>query len=193
MVNKKYEWTNVDIVTSQVIQELLEQKHISLRQIEKLTDGKVAYSRMRDIITKRRAPVRLSEFFAICIAIHADPIKNVQSYSTHSWQSWCWAGARTADKQAYQPNTGRPVHRHDPRRKHRHEQERRIRIRRLGSLTPSCKYKQYSSHSHHNILQTQFLHKNFTTIFVLPIFTLSSHSIHISITNKKDYGTDGTV
>ena len=42
---------------------------------EKLTDGKVAYSRMRDIITKRRAPVRLSEFFAICIAIHADPIK----------------------------------------------------------------------------------------------------------------------
>ena len=28
MVNKKYEWTNVDIVTSQVIQELLEQKHI---------------------------------------------------------------------------------------------------------------------------------------------------------------------
>ncbi|MFD1060847.1 hypothetical protein ACFQ1H_02405 [Scardovia wiggsiae] len=75
MVNKKYEWTNVDIVTSQVIQELLEQKHISLRQIEKLTDGKVAYSRMRDIITKRRAPVRLSEFFAICIAIHADPIK----------------------------------------------------------------------------------------------------------------------
>lgn len=75
MVNKKYEWTNVDTVTSQVIQELLEQKHISLRQIEKLTNSKVAYSRMRDIITKRRAPVRLSEFFAICIAIHADPIK----------------------------------------------------------------------------------------------------------------------
>lgn len=62
MVNKKYEWTNVDTVTSQVIQELLEQKHISLRQIEKITDSKVAYSRMRDIITKRRAPVRLSEF-----------------------------------------------------------------------------------------------------------------------------------
>ena len=77
MVNKKYEWTNIDTVTSQVIQKLLEQKHISLRQIEKLTDSKIAYSRMRDIITKRRAPVRLSEFFTICIAIHADPIKTL--------------------------------------------------------------------------------------------------------------------
>ena len=62
----KIEWTPRDYAARDIIDRMLSKTDLSYRDIEEKLGGQVSYNRVRDIRLGRRAPVRLSEFIAIC-------------------------------------------------------------------------------------------------------------------------------
>lgn len=74
----KHEWDDVDRAATAVIAKLIKDSGVSYRGIEELTHSAISYSRVSDICTARRAPVKLSEFIAIVSALGLDPIKTTK-------------------------------------------------------------------------------------------------------------------
>lgn len=62
----KIEWTAVDYAARDVIAQMLDTVNLSYREIEDRLHGQMSYNRVRDLRLGRRAPVRLSEFLALC-------------------------------------------------------------------------------------------------------------------------------
>lgn len=70
----KFEYSPLDIAAQQIIDAAVAESGYSYREIDRMTDGAVKYSRIRDICVARRAPVRLSEFVDILVALQQSPI-----------------------------------------------------------------------------------------------------------------------
>lgn len=81
-MSSKYVWTEADIVSSQVLTKLIDDAGFSLRTIEEKTGGEITYSRIYDIRSQRRTPVRLSEFIELCLVCGADPSEVLRKVKT---------------------------------------------------------------------------------------------------------------
>lgn len=70
--------TSIDEATSSAIDKLLTDKGFSNREFDRVTDGAITYSRIRDIRSGLRGPIRLSEFLIICQACEVDPVATLR-------------------------------------------------------------------------------------------------------------------
>lgn len=66
--------TSIDGATSSALDKLLNDRGFSNREFDRATDGAITYSRIRDIRSGLRGPIRLSEFLIICQACEVDPV-----------------------------------------------------------------------------------------------------------------------
>lgn len=62
----KYEWTRIDHAAQQVLADAIDRSGKSYRRIADECEVNVSFARIKDIHNGLRAPVRLSEFIAIC-------------------------------------------------------------------------------------------------------------------------------
>lgn len=74
----KIEWTTLDRTARNALSRLIDDLGASYREMEALLHGEITYSRIRDIKLGNKAPVRLSEFLAICQICHADPVATLR-------------------------------------------------------------------------------------------------------------------
>lgn len=70
--------TSIDEATSSAIDELLTDRGFSNREFDRATDGAITYSRIRDIRSGLRGPIRLSEFLIICQTCEVDPVATLR-------------------------------------------------------------------------------------------------------------------
>lgn len=61
----KYEWTAIDDAATTVIANLIKQANLSYQGVSDKTHGAISKSRVSDIVTSRRSPLRLSEFILL--------------------------------------------------------------------------------------------------------------------------------
>ncbi len=70
--------TGIDEATSSIIDKLLKDRGFSNREFDRATDGAITYSRIRDIRSGLRGPIRLSEFLIICQTCDTDPVTTLR-------------------------------------------------------------------------------------------------------------------
>lgn len=70
--------TSSDEATSSIIDELLTDRGFGNREFDRATHGAITYSRIRDIRSGLRGPIRLSEFLIICQACDIDPVATLR-------------------------------------------------------------------------------------------------------------------
>jgi len=70
--------SGIDEATSSIIDKLLDDRGFSNREFDRTTDGAITYSRIRDIRSGLRGPIRLSEFLIICQACEVDPVATLR-------------------------------------------------------------------------------------------------------------------
>lgn len=70
--------TSIDEATSSAIDELLTDRGFSNREFDRATDGAITYSRIRDIRSGLRGPIRLSEFLIICQTCEVDSVATLR-------------------------------------------------------------------------------------------------------------------
>ncbi len=70
--------TSIDEATSLAIDELLTDRGFSNREFDRATDGAITYSRIRDIRSGLRGPIRLSEFLIICQTCEVDSVATLR-------------------------------------------------------------------------------------------------------------------
>ena len=70
--------TSIDEATSSAIDELLTDRGFSNREFDRATDGAITYSRIRDIRSGLRGPIRLSEFLIICQTCEVDSVTTLR-------------------------------------------------------------------------------------------------------------------
>ena len=73
MPTKKYEWTDWDHCAANFIAATMQRQGLSDRGLAGRLDNAVSYNRILDLRKGLKAPVRLSEFLAICGVCGADP------------------------------------------------------------------------------------------------------------------------
>lgn len=74
----------MDIAISDEVDKLMNIAGISNRELERRTQGAIAYSRVRNIRAKEKAPMRVGELYVLCEAIGVDPqqvLKNAHEKS----------------------------------------------------------------------------------------------------------------
>lgn len=84
MATKPSTWTPMDIAISDEVDKLMNIAGISNRELERRTQGAIAYSRVRNIRAKEKAPMRVGELYVLCEAIGVDPqqvLKNAHEKS----------------------------------------------------------------------------------------------------------------
>lgn len=84
MATKPSTWTPMDIAISDEVDKLMNITGISNRELERRTQGAIAYSRVRNIRAKEKAPMRVGELYVLCEAIGVDPqqvLKNAHEKS----------------------------------------------------------------------------------------------------------------
>ena len=84
MATKPSTWTPMDIAISDEVDKLMNIVGISNRELERRTQGAIAYSRVRNIRAKEKAPMRVGELYVLCEAIGVDPqqvLKNAHEKS----------------------------------------------------------------------------------------------------------------
>lgn len=84
MATKPSTWTPMDIAISAEVDKLMNIAGISNRELERRTQGAIAYSRVRNIRAKEKAPMRVGELYVLCEAIGVDPqqvLKNAHEKS----------------------------------------------------------------------------------------------------------------
>lgn len=64
----KIQYDEFDTAAQTAVRQMIDGTGLSYRALESALHGRITYSRLRDICTGRRAPVRLSEFIRISIA-----------------------------------------------------------------------------------------------------------------------------
>ncbi|KAA8831437.1 hypothetical protein EMO89_01490 [Bifidobacterium tissieri] len=74
----KVEWSPTDYAAQEELLEMIQQSGYSYRVLESKTDIGISFARIRDIALGKRAPVRLSEFIAICQACRQDPVSTLR-------------------------------------------------------------------------------------------------------------------
>lgn len=63
----------MDIAISDEVNKLMDIAGISNRELERLTQGTIAYSRIRNIRAKERAPMHIGELYIFCDAVGVAP------------------------------------------------------------------------------------------------------------------------
>ncbi|WP_152598043.1 hypothetical protein [Bifidobacterium cuniculi] len=71
-------WSSIDVATADVIDQIMTATHVSNRQVDRETNGDIGYSRMRWIRQKKRAPMRIGEFFTVCSICGVDPMETLE-------------------------------------------------------------------------------------------------------------------
>lgn len=74
----KIEWTATDLAATKVLANIFACSGLSYRGVESRASIGMSFTRVRDIVQGRRAPVRLSEFLAICEVCNADPVQTLR-------------------------------------------------------------------------------------------------------------------
>ncbi|MDE5641274.1 MAG: hypothetical protein K2I40_06185, partial [Bifidobacterium castoris] len=69
------------MATTDILSALISSSGLSYRALSAKTGGRITASRIGDICTQRRAPAKLSEFIAICLACGANPDEQLQNIS----------------------------------------------------------------------------------------------------------------
>lgn len=76
--------TSSDEATSSIIDELLTDRGFGNREFDRATHGAITYSRIRDIRSGLRGPIRLSEFLIICQTCDVDPVVTLREIITEA-------------------------------------------------------------------------------------------------------------
>ena len=79
MPSRSYQWDTLDVVASEAIDKMINAAGLSNREIDRITSGGLSYGRVRDLRKQTKAPVRLSEFFAIADLCKKDPIAELKA------------------------------------------------------------------------------------------------------------------
>lgn len=79
MPSRSYQWGTLDVVASEAIDKMINAAGLSNREIDRITSGGLSYGRVRDLRKQTKAPVRLSEFFAIANLCKKDPIAELKA------------------------------------------------------------------------------------------------------------------
>lgn len=78
MPTKKYQWSEEDIAAAKILDQIIKKSGKTNVGVAEMLDNAISYNRVRDIRNGFKAPVRLSEFLAICNICNADPITTLQ-------------------------------------------------------------------------------------------------------------------
>lgn len=63
----------MDVAISDEVSKLLDIAGISNRELERLTDGAISYSRIRNIRAKEKSPMHIGELYIFCDIMKVDP------------------------------------------------------------------------------------------------------------------------
>ena len=74
----QYVWKPEDQAAHRILHDLIDQSGKSYRTIAQQTGLEISHVRIGDIHNGDKAPVRLSEFIAICDVCHADPVATLR-------------------------------------------------------------------------------------------------------------------
>lgn len=96
----KIEWQPYDYAAQRILAKIIRDSRLSYRAIEKEAGYCVSFARFRDIALGRRAPVRLSEFLAICDICHADPVQTLRDIITEAKRIQAEQDARKREEAA---------------------------------------------------------------------------------------------
>ena len=81
---KKYSWSVLDQAAYRKVTQLIKQSGYSDRTMASKIGDIVSYNRIRDIRLGLKAPVRMSEYLAICDACGADPVQTLREIITEA-------------------------------------------------------------------------------------------------------------
>lgn len=74
----KIEWGASDHAAQEILAGIMHDSGLSYRAMESQANAGISYTRFHDIANGRRAPVRLTEFLAICDVCGADPVETMR-------------------------------------------------------------------------------------------------------------------
>ena len=81
---KKLSWSVLDQAAYRKVTQLIKQSGYSDRTMAAKIGDIVSYNRIRDIRLGLKAPVRMSEYLAICDACGADPVQTLREIITEA-------------------------------------------------------------------------------------------------------------
>ena len=81
---KKFSWSVLDQAAYRKVTQLIKQSGYSDRTMASKIGDIVSYNRIRDIRLGLKAPVRMSEYLAICDACGADPVQTQREIITEA-------------------------------------------------------------------------------------------------------------
>ena len=81
---KKFSWSVLDQAAYRKVTQLIKQSGYSDRTMAAKLGDIVSYNRIRDIRLGLKAPVRMSEYLAICDACGADPVQTLREIITEA-------------------------------------------------------------------------------------------------------------
>lgn len=81
---KKFSWSILDQAAYRKVTQLIKQSGYSDRTMASKIGDIVSYNRIRDIRLGLKAPVRMSEYLAICDACGADPVQTLREIITEA-------------------------------------------------------------------------------------------------------------
>jgi hypothetical protein len=81
---KKFSWSVLDQAAYRKVAQLIKQSGYSDRTMAAKIGDIVSYNRIRDIRLGLKAPVRMSEYLAICDACGADPVQTLREIITEA-------------------------------------------------------------------------------------------------------------
>ena len=81
---KKFSWSVLDRAAYRKVTQLIKQSGYSDRTMAAKIGDIVSYNRIRDIRLGLKAPVRMSEYLAICDACGADPVQTLREIITEA-------------------------------------------------------------------------------------------------------------
>ena len=81
---KKISWSVLDQAAYRKVAQLIKQSGYSDRTMAAKIGDIVSYNRIRDIRLGLKAPVRMSEYLAICDACGADPVQTLREIITEA-------------------------------------------------------------------------------------------------------------
>ena len=81
---KKFSWSVLDQAAYRKVTQLIKQSGYSARTMASKIGDIVSYNRIRDIRLGLKAPVRMSEYLAICDACGADPVQTLREIITEA-------------------------------------------------------------------------------------------------------------
>ena len=81
---KKFSWSVLDQAAYRKVAQLIKQSGYSDRAMAAKIGDIVSYNRIRDIRLGLKAPVRMSEYLAICDACGADPVQTLREIITEA-------------------------------------------------------------------------------------------------------------